>query len=127
MTGAPPPILERRLDLATLVAYSAATWDWYPTHYDREVTSAAGLAGPLVDGQMFGGLLAEQALDWAPAGTRVVAMGFRFRSMVFAGETVRCEATIESRSHNRVRLAQRVVVGDRVAVEPAWTVVELPA
>lgn len=122
-----PPVLERKLDLATLVAYAAATWDWYGTHYDPASIEAAGLPGALVDGQLFGALLAEQALDWAPEGARVVAMGFRFRSMVFAGETVRCEASVETESAGRVRLRQRVLAGERVAIDAAWTELEFPA
>ena len=122
----PPPALERTLDLPTLVAYAGATWDWYGTHYDPAAIAASGLPGPLVDGQMLGALLAEQALDWAPAGSRVVAMAFRFRSMVFAGDTVRCEAEVESEADGRVRLRQKVRVGDRLAIDEAWTDLQQP-
>ncbi len=119
------PALERTLDLPSLVGYAAATWDWYGTHYDPAAIAASGLSGPLVDGQMLGALLAEHALDWAPPGARVRRMGFRFRSMVFAGDTVRVVGEVEAAEAGRVRLAQRVLVGDRVAVEPAWTELEL--
>lgn len=120
------PDLVRRLDLASLVAYAAATWDWYPTHYDPAAVADAALPGPLVDGQMLGALLAEQALDGAPAGARVRRMGFRFRSMVFAGDTVRVEGDVEASAGRQVRIRQCVLVGERVAVEPAWTELELP-
>ena len=127
MRPAPQP-LERTLDLPTLVAYAGATWDWYGTHYDPTAIAASGLPGPLVDGQMLGALLAEQALDWAPPGSRVVGMAFRFRSMVFAGDTVRCEAEVdsESKEEGRVRLRQKVRVGDRLAIDEAWTDIHLP-
>jgi acyl dehydratase len=120
------PALERRLDLASLIGYAAATWDWYPTHYDPAAVADAGLPAPLVDGQMLGALLAEQALDWAGSEAEVRRMSFRFRSMVFAGATVRVEGSVESVSGRRVRLAQRILVAERVAVEPAWTELELP-
>jgi acyl dehydratase len=119
------PALERTLDLPSLVGYAAATWDWYGTHYDPAAIAAAGLPAPLVDGQMLGALLAEHALDWAPASARIRRMGFRFRSMVFAGDTVRVVGEVETAEDGRVRLTQRVLVGDRVAVEPAWIELEL--
>lgn len=124
--GAELPALERRLDLARLVGYAAATWDWHGIHYDPAAVAAAGLPAPLVDGQMLGALLAEQALDAAAAGAEVRRMAFRFKSTVFAGDTVRVEAKVESVAGRMVRLAQRVLVGERVAVEPAWTELELP-
>lgn len=119
------PVLERTLDLASLVGYAAATWDWYGTHYDPAAIAAAGLPAALVDGQMLGALLAEHALTSAPVGAEVRRMGFRFRSMVFAGDTVRVEGEVETLEAGRVRLKQRVLVGDRVAVEPAWTELDL--
>src|SRR5262245_4044326 len=125
VTTALPP-LERTLDMTYLVAYAGATWDWYATHYDPAAVAAAGLLGPLVDGQMLGALLAEQALDAAGPGAQVRRMGFRFKSMGFADATVRVEGSVESVAGQRVRLAQRILVGERVAVEPAWTELDLP-
>ncbi|HKA11279.1 MAG TPA: MaoC/PaaZ C-terminal domain-containing protein [Candidatus Dormibacteraeota bacterium] len=120
------PLLERTLDMTYLVAYAGATWDWYGTHYDPAAIAAAGLPGPLVDGQMLGALLAEQALDAAGPGAQVRRMGFRFRSMVFAGDTVRVEGSVVSVAGQRIRLAQRILVGERLAVEPAWTELDVP-
>jgi acyl dehydratase len=120
------PPLERRLDLPALVAYAAATWDWYPIHYDPDAVEAVGLPAPVVDGQMLGALLAEQALDWATAGARVTRMRFRLKSMVNAGETVRCESEVVSRDRRRITLHQRVLVNERVVIEQAELVLELP-
>lgn len=119
------PPLERLLDLPALVAYSAATWDWYDAHYDPAVAAKANLPAPLVDGQMLGALLAEHALDAFGGRGRIVRMSFRFRSPVVAGETIRCIGTVESVDGRRVKLAQQVLVGERVAVAPARTELEL--
>jgi acyl dehydratase len=118
------PALKRTLGLVSLVGYAAATWDWHGTHFDPEAVTAAGLPRPLVDGQMLGALLAQHALDWAGEGAEVRRMGFRFRSMVFAGDTVLVEGAVESVDGRRVRIAQRIAAGDRVAVEAAWTELE---
>ena len=57
--GAPIPPLERALTQVRLVAYGAATWDWHRLHYEAQYAAARNIAGPIVDGQMFGALLAE--------------------------------------------------------------------
>ena len=94
--GSKLPLLRRSLDLPRLISYAAATWDWYPIHYDPAAVAAAKLRSPIVDGQMLGALLAEQAIDWAGEGAFVRRMAFRFKSMVFAGDTVQCEGEVES-------------------------------
>ncbi len=119
------PPLERTLDLPALVAYSAATWDWYAIHYDATVAAEARLAAPLVDGQMLGALLAEHALNAFGGRGRITRMSFRFRSPVVAGETVRCAGTVAGRTGSTVHLAQQILVGERVVVAPATTELEL--
>jgi acyl dehydratase len=121
--GTPIPPLERALTQVRLVAYGGATWDWHRLHYEPEYTAARDIAGPIVDGQMFGALLAEALLDWLGPRAFIRRMSFRLRAMVFAGETVRCEGEVTSivaePDCDVVRVAQRVRVGERIAVEPA--------
>ena len=121
-----PADLEQELDLATVVGYAAATWDWYGIHYNPRMVAEAMLPAPIVDGQMLGALLAKHALASAPEGTRVARMSFRFKAMVFAGETVRCTGEVEASEGRNLRIKQRILVGDRVAIEDAWTELELP-
>ena len=125
------PILERRLGAERLVAYAGATWDWHRLHYDAGYIAQRGLPGPLVDGQMFGALLAEQAIDWFGPRARITRMSFRFAAMVFAGETVRVEGTVESlRSDGDgqvVTLRQSILRPDgSAAVAGATTEVKVP-
>ena len=124
------PPLERALTQVRMVAYGAATWDWHRLHYEPAYASARNLAGPIVDGQMFGALLAEALLDWLGPRAFVRRMTFRFRTTVFAGETVRCEGEVTSvvteQDCDVIRVAQRVRVGERIAVEPASAEIVLP-
>jgi len=119
----PIPPLERALTQVRMVAYGGATWDWHRLHYEPEYAAARDIAGPIVDGQMFGALLAEALLDWLGPRAFIRRMSFRLRAMVFAGETVRCEGEVTSIAAERdcdvVQVAQRVRVGERIAVEPA--------
>ena len=119
------PVLERRLELKDLVAYAGATWDWYGAHYDPAMIAALKLPGALVDGQMLGGLLAKQALDWAGSRAFIRRMSFRFKSMVVAGDTVRCVGEVAAIDGQTVTLSQKIMVGDRPAVEPATVEIEL--
>jgi acyl dehydratase len=128
--GTRVPPLERALTQVRMVAYGAATWDWHRLHYDPAYAAARNLAGPIVDGQMFGALLAEALLDWLGPRAFVRRMTFRLRTTVFAGETVRCEGEVTSivaqQDRYLIRVTQRVRVGERIAVEPASAEIVLP-
>ena len=125
--GDPLPALERTLELKDLVAYAGATWDWYRAHYDPAVVADLKLPGALVDGQMLGALLAQQAMGWAGPRAFIRRMSFRFKSMVIAGDTVRCEGEVTEIKGRVVTVRQRVMVRDHVAVEPATLEIELRA
>lgn len=86
--------LERTLELADLVAYGGATWDWHRMHYDAGWARTAGVPSPVVDGQQLGALLAEAVQDWLGPQARLRRLGFRFAAPVFAGDTVRCTGTV---------------------------------
>jgi acyl dehydratase len=136
MTGPGPtvgvavPALTREITLTDMIAYAGATWDWHRLHYDRAWLEARGLSDPVVDGQVFGALLAEALLDWLGPRAAVRRLHFRFRDLVFAGETVRCGGEVTAIDGSLITVEQRVeVVGDRprIVVAPAGAVVELPA
>jgi acyl dehydratase len=116
-SGEEIPPLERTIELPDMVAYGGATWDWHPMHYDRNLTDEAGLPGPVVDGQMFGGLLVKQLTDWLGTSAFVTHLAMRYKAMVFAGETIRCEGRVTAVAEGAIEVEQRVCVGDRVAVE----------
>jgi acyl dehydratase len=122
--GDQAPVLERRIELPDMVAYAGATWDWHKLHYDPEYLAAKKVPAPVVDGQVFGAYLAEQLQDWLGPRTWIRALDFRFKNLVFAGETIRCTATVTSvgRTDDGVVLeveAQVEVVGDRPRVAAA--------
>ena len=126
----PPPVLERRIDLTDMVSYGGATWDWHRLHYDTEYVEEQQLPRPVVDGQMFGVLLAKQVLDHYGPRARVQSMSMRFRAMVYAGDTVRCMARIVSQevgqSGRYIDLDQEVLVDGVVVVAPAKVRVFIP-
>jgi acyl dehydratase len=128
VVGTPIPPLTRAITLTDMVAYAGATWDWHRLHYDRDWLAARGLGAPVVDGQVFGALLAESVADWLGPRAVVRRLHFRFRDPVLAGETIRCGGQVTAIDGALITVEQHVeVVGDnpRIVVAPAGAVVEL--
>ena len=112
--------LHRRIALADMVAYGAATWDWHRLHYDEAHARRLGAPAPLVDGQMLGALLAECVLRAAGPGARLVRLAYRNRAPVHAGEAVTCSGTIATSDDAGFSVDLSVSVGDRLVVAPAF-------
>lgn len=123
--GTAVPALTRTIGLPGMIAYAGATWDWHRLHYDPGYAAAARLPRPVVDGQLLGALLAQAVQDWLGPDAVLQALEFRFASLVYAGETVRCEGEVSQADGDTITVALRVVVpGDpgRLAVGPASAV-----
>jgi len=117
------PDLVRRVELFDLVAYGAATWDWHRLHYDPDRAARAGLAQPVVDGQLFGGLLAEQVMRALDRDDRLIRLHFRNRRPVFPGSELRCEAEVTEADDAGFVIAQSVMVDGQTVVDQAGAVV----
>lgn len=121
--GTSLPPLTMRLTTSVLVAYAGATWDWHRMHHDHQYAAQMGLAGPVVDGQIFGALLAEQCMTAFGPRAWMRSLRFRFRSMVYAGEEVtvvgEVVAVASTPEGTLVSVGHHVAAGDRIAVEPA--------
>ncbi|MEU4562785.1 MaoC/PaaZ C-terminal domain-containing protein [Actinoplanes sp. NPDC023936] len=117
----------RRIELPDMIAYAGATWDWHRLHYDTDFLRERGLAKPVVDGQVFGAYLAIALRDWFGAEAVISALSFRFKSLVFAGETIRCVGSpVRSGSTIEVDLRVEVVEDGRIAVAPASATLTRP-
>ncbi|MGI9616804.1 MAG: MaoC/PaaZ C-terminal domain-containing protein [Acidimicrobiales bacterium] len=119
------PVLERTLGLGDLVAYGAATWDWHRIHFDTERATEAGMPGPVVDGQMFGALLAEQLTAWLGGKGRIGGLHFRNRAPVHPGATIRCEGEVVDVGRAGCVVNQRILVDGEPVVEPAGAEIRL--
>jgi acyl dehydratase len=111
------PALDRTIELTDMVAYAGATWDWHRLHYDAWFAKERGMGSPVVDGQMLGALMAKHAMDHLGPRAFITKLGFRLRSAVVAGDTVRVEGEVIAVEPNLVTLNQRVLVGDRLAAD----------
>lgn len=87
---------DRPITLTDMVAYAGATWDWHRMHYDTTFTDDAGLAAPVVDGQVFGALFVELLQNSFGPECFVHTLDFTFRNLMFAGEVLRIAGTVRS-------------------------------
>lgn len=94
VSGTEVPALLRTITAADMVAYAGATWDWHRMHHDPTYYEARGFPAAVVDGQLLGALLAEMVQDWLGPRAVLRALHFRFKNLVFAGETVRCHGRV---------------------------------
>lgn len=123
--GEQMPPLTKHIAITDMVAYAGATWDWHKLHYDPVYLAEKKLPAPVVDGQVFGAYLAQAIQDWLGPDAFITELSFQFASMVFAGQTIRCEGSVSSAIAESIKLDLRVVVIDEtgseksVAVAPA--------
>jgi acyl dehydratase len=88
-TGSALPPVDHVLESWRLVAYAGATWDWHHLHHDADAARRLGLDRPVVDGQMFGALLADHIhRTWDVGAPVIQQLSVKYRSFVYAGETV---------------------------------------
>jgi acyl dehydratase len=115
------PTLKRKLDLVRMIAYAGATWDWARLHYDPAYVAERKLPAPVIDGQMLGAFLSEALLDWLGPRAFICKLNFRLRTMVFAGDTVRCAGEVTAltteEGQRLVTVARRVYVSDRLVAD----------
>lgn len=114
--------LERTIDLPRMIAYAGATWDWHRLHYDPAFVERMGVKAPVVDGQIFGALLAEMLLDHFGPRAFITSLSVRYRAMVFAGEAIRCEGTVSQHTDDGVTVGLTVSAGDKIAATGRATV-----
>ena len=84
------------------------------------------VAGPVIDGQMYGALFARVAMRWAGPRGFITGMSLRMKSIAFAGDTLRAEGAVTATEAGVVVLSQRMLNAGRVCAE-ATTRVRLNA
>lgn len=125
------PVMRKEINLARMMAYGAATWDFIRIHYDADYVREQGFKGPFVDGQMMGGFLAQHVQDWAGADAFLRKLGFRNRVMVYPGDVITCHGVVTGtlleggEALVECDLWMENQNGERV-VQPASAVVRLP-
>ena len=119
------PELKKTFSAVDLFGYGAATWDWHRMHWDAELVRAKGFSAAVIDGQMYGGVFARAALEWAGPRGFITRLSLKMKSMAFAGDTLLCQGEISSLADGVAVLSQRLTRDGKVVAE-AVTHVRLP-
>ena len=127
--------LVKEIEIARMMAYGAATWDFIRLHYDADYARELGFEAPFVDGQMLGGFLTQLVQDWAGPGAFLRKLAFRNRVMAYPGDSLTClgvvtSCSIEERDNHEAGLVECNLWvenqrGDKV-VEPATALIRFP-
>lgn len=84
------PLAKGPLTGAHLMRWSAAMENWHRIHYDRQfAVEHDGLPGVLVNGTLKQQFIMQLLREWAGDGGWVWKVGFQFRAMNLANETLR--------------------------------------
>lgn len=97
VVGQELPPLHKEIDRVHMVMYGSATWDFIRLHYDDSYVQGKGFPAPVVDGQMFGGYLAQLVMDWAGPGAFLKALSFDNRVPAFPGDTLTCRGVVATK------------------------------
>ena len=92
--GVALPPLQHVLTAVDLMAYGAATWDWYACHYSDATARRLGFPAAFADGQLWGAWFARQLRAGLGPGASVRAMRLRYHAMAFVGDRLTGTAVI---------------------------------
>jgi acyl dehydratase len=112
------PSFDKTFTAADLMAYGAATWDWHRVHYDLVRAKEFSFPNVFVDGQTYGSIFARHAMDWFGPKAFIKKMSVRYRTMVFAGESIKGKGEVVdiqvAGEHAVVVISQVLMKGDSV-------------
>jgi acyl dehydratase len=121
--------LKHQFTLPNMILYAGSTWDWHKIHYDNQYLEKNLIPRPVVDGQVFGALIAKQVQNSLSNLARIKKMQFNYKNMVFQDEEIEIKSIIlkEWVEDNQafLEVSSTIYVGDRVVILDAATTVEL--
>jgi len=121
--------LKHQFTLPNMILYAGSTWDWHKIHYDNQYLEKNLIPRPVVDGQVFGALIAKQVQNSLSNLARIKKMQFNYKNMVFQDEEIEIKSIILKEwvedTQAFLEVSSTIHVGDRVVILDAATTVEL--
>lgn len=102
------PEVVDEIDYQRVVLNSAATWDFFPGHFDPAYAESHGHPTIFVNTMHLAGFADRIATDWAGPGSRVVRRKMTLAGSIYAGDTMvgrgrvvakRCDTTVDPPRH----------------------------
>lgn len=123
--------LKFKFNFSNMILYAGSTWDWHKIHYDPEYLEEKSIPRPVVDGQVFGSLISKQLLTHFGKKSRIVFMDFKFKSMVFEGESIEINSEVNNKiittdeNNSTYEVSSTIVCNDRIVIENASSIVKV--
>ncbi|NIS59595.1 MAG: hypothetical protein GTO13_02485 [Proteobacteria bacterium] len=94
------PNVIKKVDLLQLIRYSAATWNFYLLHLEREFAQKKGFRDASIHAPFYGAFLATMMTRWTgdPGGLR--KLKYTVKVMGFPGDTLNGSGTVVRKYRN---------------------------
>lgn len=129
--GTEIPSLMNKVDLLQLIRYSAATWNFFLLHLEKEFAQKQGFKDANIHAPFYGAFLAKMMTQWIGDPGRLKTLGYRVTVMGFPGDTLISKGEVikkyQEGGENRVDCEIWVENQDGVKVAPASAMVSLPS
>ena len=120
-----------RVELLQLIRYSAATWNSFLLHIDKEFARKQGFRDANIPASLYGAFLARMMTNWIGDQGRLKKLSYRVTVMGFPGDTLICKGKVvkkyQEADENLVDCDICVENQDRIKVVPASATVSLPS
>ena len=128
--GTEIPSLRNRVDLLQLIRYSAAAWNFFLLHLEKEFAQKQGFKDANIHAPFYGAFLAKMMTQWIGDPGRLKKLGYRVTVMGFPGDTLVSKGKVikkyQEGAENLVDCEIWVENQDGIKVAPASATVSLP-
>jgi acyl dehydratase len=129
--GTEIPSLRNRVDLLQLIRYSAATWNFFLLHLEKEFAQKQGFKDANIPAPFYGAFLAKMMTQWIGDPGRLKKLGYRVTVMGFPGDTFVSKGKVikkyQEGGESLVDCETWIENQDGVKVVPASATVSLPS
>ena len=129
--GTEIPSLSNRVDLVQLIRYSAATWNFFLLHLEKEFAQRQGFKDANIHAPFYGAFLARMMTDWVGDPGRLKKLGYRVTVMGYPGDLLISKGNVIKKyresGEDLVDCDIWVENQDGVKVAPASATVSLPS
>ena len=129
--GAEIPGSVDKMSLVQLIRYSAAIWNFYLLHLEKEFAQRQGFKDANIPASLYGAFLARMVTNWIGTRGKLRRLAYQVRVMGFPGDTLICKGRVIKRyqeaGDNLVDCDIWVENQAGVKVSPASATVSLPS
>ena len=92
--GAEIPALVNKVDLPQLFRYSAATWNFFLLHLEKEYAKKNGFKDANIHASFYGAFFAKMMTNWIGDPGRLKKLRYKVTVMGFPGDTLFCKGKV---------------------------------